>query len=189
MPERHPDTDRYIHDCQRCGDTINPDGALVETRPVYYVKAATERNPYTADVAVALRHTDETREIRDALIDEQTMSTESANNAMARNDPNYLRFEGGLPAGVSVPESRKTTETVTRGDPDSGTERTVDVITVDVPSDQFNRSVGADPETAKHDPDVVAVRGEEVEIDRPAFLLVCPDCLDPDDTVEWSGDV
>lgn len=167
MVERHPVTDRYLHSCSRCGDELNPNGSPVELNEVYYVIAGDERNPYVADIAVALRHTDETRAVRDYIQEEHSLHAEQANSVLARNGEDYMP----TPEDFSSPAEFQN-------EPDSP---------ISVPEGAYERDENIDPQDVKYDPEVVQVISEEIEIDMPAMILICVDCKRNSDEIEWAG--
>lgn len=187
MSQRHSETNNLIHDCSRCGETLNPDGERIEHTESVYVEADEERNPFTKQVAVALKHTDETKKVRDAIVQDKKITEDEANRAIARGGGFELQFENKSPSGVSLPEKFKSVKKKKVNDP-SGNKREIEMIDVVISDDEFEREVEVNPEVAKYNPDVVKVKGEEIEIDRPAFLLVCSGCERENDSVEWRGE-
>lgn len=176
MVKKHPETENNVYGCTRCENTLNPEGRPVESNAVYYVTATNETNPYRVDDGIALHHSDRTRRIRDAIMDLRGVDVWEANRAIENDKTKLLPTPDELPDDLDIPETWKSSNF------DTGKQ-----LPISINKSEFVTEENVDPELARQDEDVVQVGGQSVEIQGSANYLICENCLDGSDEINWSG--
>ena len=153
--------------CFRCDGRIG--------RPIAkhanYITAEDTKTVETVKRIAAVKHTGETKALRDFIVNESGLNATQANMAIARRDEAYLR---------------RPTEQV----PEHVAERWQDkelpgIDGTPIGLDDFNVEHVPKPIKPENDADVVQNIEIEEEIEVEKTGLVCPDCTDKDDKIIW----